>query len=185
MEISTRINAQYQSDYRTAVHGLELTHLSGHPGARRFEIVQEAVRTQIAGKIIIGHCLWDSFELLQLSHPACDTRDVATFAPFRRSLGFPLSGDVWSCDDCPSLKDVMRQVMRRHIRLGYDSTVCHASLPASVLSYSPVERERESLHGLISVSRGCLGRRDQQQPLAMYSAQLTVAQVLHLIPIPR
>ena len=85
------------------------------------------MRDKIVGKIIVGHCLWESFDLLNLSHLACDTRDVATFAPFRRSLGYPLTGDVSSCKDCPSLKDVMGQVMRRHIRLGYDSTVCHAN----------------------------------------------------------
>jgi hypothetical protein len=106
-------------------------------------MVREVVRTKIVGKIIIGHCLWDSFELLQLSHPACDTRDVATFAPFRRSLNYPLSGDVSSYDDCPSLKDVMEQVMRRNIRLGYDSTVCHAILCISTVSPPSRARTRE------------------------------------------
>jgi len=76
----------------------------------------------------------------------------------------------------------MRQVMRRHIRLGYDSTVCHPILCASILSHSHVERERESLHRPIPVSRGSLGRRDQQQPLAMHTAQFTATQMLHVIP---
>jgi hypothetical protein len=139
------------------------------------------VRAKIAGKVIIGHCLWDSFDLLDLSHDACDTRDVATFAPFRRSLGYPLTGDVSSCDDCPSLKDVMGKVMRRHIRLGYDSTVCYAILCVYTSSYSHVERERQSLHGFISIRPGCLGRRDQRQPLAVHITQFTTPQVLHLI----
>jgi len=170
-----------QTDYRSSVHGLEQGHLTGHPGARSFNLVREAVRTKIAGKIIIGHCLWDSFDLLDLSHLACDTRDVATFAPFRRSLGYPLTGDVSSFDDCPSLKDVMRQVMRRHIRLGYDSTVCRSILYTSTPPYSHVERERESLHGFIQIRRGCMGRGDQQEPLAVHITQFTTTQVLRLI----
>lgn len=139
------------------------------------------MRDTIADKVIIGHCVWDSFDLLQLSHPACDTRDVATFAPFRRSLGFPLTGNVSSCGDCPSLKDVMRQVMRRHIRLGYDSTVRHVALYAPTPSYSYVERERESLHGSLSLGPGCLGRRDRSEPLALHITQFTATQMLHLI----
>jgi hypothetical protein len=75
----------------------------------------------------------------------------------------------------------MRQVMRRYIRLGYDSTVCYAVLYASTSSYSRVERERESLHGFISIRRGYLGRRDQEELLAMHITQRTTAQVLHLI----
>ena len=137
-------DAEDQTDYRTSVHGLQLGHLTGHLGARPFNIVKEVVRTKITGKIIVGHCLWDSFDLLQLSHPACDTRDVATFAPFRRSLGYPLTGDVSSFNDCPSLKDMMLQVMRRHIRLGYDSTVCRAIMLAPYLVLLPFRvRTRE------------------------------------------
>ena len=171
-----------QTDYRTPVHGLEQAHLKGHPGARSFNLVRETVRDKIAGKVIVGHCLWDSFELLDLSHLACDTRDVATFAPFRRTLGYPLTGDVSGCEDCPSLKDVMGSVMRRHIRLGYDSTVCHAILYVYDTSYySHVERERESLHRFIPVRPGYLGRRDQQELLAVHIAQFTTTQMLHLI----
>lgn len=48
-------------------------------------------------------------------------------------------------------------------------------------SYSHVERERESLYRFISIRSGCLGRRDQQEPLAVHITQLTTTQVLHLI----
>ena len=50
-------------------------------------------------------------------------------------------------------------------------------------SYSHVERERESLHGFISIRSGCLGR-DQPQPLAVHITQPTTTQVLHLILDP-
>ena len=53
--------------------------------------------------------------------------------------------------------------MRHHIRLGYDSTVCHAILCVYNSPYSHVEREHESLHGFISIRRGCLGGSPTKQ----------------------
>jgi hypothetical protein len=57
----------------------------------------------------------------------------------------------------------MRQVTRRYIRLAYDSTMCYVVLYASTSSYPCAERERESLHGFISIRRGCLGRRENEK----------------------
>lgn len=73
--------------------------------ARPFDEVQSAVACWIENKIVIGHQLWNDFQVrgfpcqggrasvtlvglqvLGLSHPAINTRDVALCLPFRIAL---------------------------------------------------------------------------------------------------
>ncbi|KAI0322287.1 hypothetical protein OF83DRAFT_1049658 [Amylostereum chailletii] len=53
--------------------------------AYRTEIRHQVV-TLIHDKIIVGYALWDFLSVMGIPHPAIDTRDVAIFLPFRRSL---------------------------------------------------------------------------------------------------
>ena len=55
-------------------------------------------------------------KFLGLSHPAIDTRDVASFVPFRRSLGYKPSQTV-------PLKILVNKFMDRDIGHGYEHPV--------------------------------------------------------------
>ncbi|KAI0932515.1 hypothetical protein AcW2_001121 [Taiwanofungus camphoratus] len=71
------------SDYRTAETGLQPVILASAP---TFIDVQRQVAALIKDKILIGYSLWHFLSVMGLSHPAIDTRDVALFMAFRRSL---------------------------------------------------------------------------------------------------
>ncbi|KAH9835797.1 uncharacterized protein C8Q71DRAFT_797322 [Rhodofomes roseus] len=71
------------SDHRTAETGLQQAALASAP---TFIDVQRQVVMLIRDKIIIGYALWQFLSVMGLSHPAIDTRDIALFMPFRRSL---------------------------------------------------------------------------------------------------
>ncbi|EMD41668.1 hypothetical protein CERSUDRAFT_43071, partial [Gelatoporia subvermispora B] len=94
-------------DYRTALTGLRPTDLASAP---TFIEVQSRVRALIRTKIIVGYALWDFLSLLNLSHPAIDTRDVALFMSFRRTLGVRPSTMI-------PLKDLVLRFMGRNIGL--------------------------------------------------------------------
>lgn len=64
-------------DYRETYHGLNYKHVTA-PNSRSFAAVKVNVQELLHGRVLVGHCLWQSLELLGLTHPAVDTRDVAT-----------------------------------------------------------------------------------------------------------
>ncbi|KAI0702470.1 hypothetical protein BC835DRAFT_1411025 [Cytidiella melzeri] len=71
------------SDYREEQTGLSPQILARAPP---FPEVQQRVASLIRDKILIGYALWEFLSVMGLSHPAIDTRDIALFLPFRRSL---------------------------------------------------------------------------------------------------
>ncbi|PVF97794.1 hypothetical protein CPB86DRAFT_706380, partial [Serendipita vermifera] len=106
------------TDYRTATHGLDEHHLNSAE-AWRWGAVKTKVTELLVNKILVGHALWASLELLEVSHPAVLTRDVATYMPFRRVLNY----SVESCSSYPPLKDMMQHLMRRDMEpLFYNTT---------------------------------------------------------------
>lgn len=74
------------TDYRTSTTGIEAAHLDPNNGARTFDDVQRHVLNLFRGKILVGHALWQDFQVLGVPHPAVATRDVALYRPFRNSL---------------------------------------------------------------------------------------------------
>jgi RNA exonuclease 4 len=64
-------------DYRTPYHGLDERHLAA-PEARNFIDVQANVAELLTDRVLVGYCLWESLALLNLTHTALKTRDVAT-----------------------------------------------------------------------------------------------------------
>jgi hypothetical protein len=64
-------------DYRTPYHGLDERHLTA-PEARKFIDVRANVADLLTGRVLVGYCLWESLALLNLTHTATKTRDVAT-----------------------------------------------------------------------------------------------------------
>jgi len=67
------------TDYRTHVSGVSSQSLAN---ARPFELVREQVETILRGKILIGHALENDLFALRLTHPWCDVRDTALYAPY-------------------------------------------------------------------------------------------------------
>ncbi|TCD70078.1 hypothetical protein EIP91_005060 [Steccherinum ochraceum] len=72
-------------DYRTAQTGLQPRDLAGAP---EFREVRFEVSMLLRDRIIVGHSLWHFLSVMELSHPAIDTRDTALFLPFRKSLKY-------------------------------------------------------------------------------------------------
>merc|ERR1712071_23686 len=71
------------TDYRTFVSGIRSEDIeSGN--AMPLEKVRIIVKNILRGKILIGHALENDLKALNITHPWCDTRDTATFAPYMR-----------------------------------------------------------------------------------------------------
>jgi RNA exonuclease 4 len=78
--LDTHVQVPVQvTDYRTHVSGV-LPHHLVH--ARSFDKVREQVETILRGKILIGHALENDLCALGLTHPWCDVRDTALYAPY-------------------------------------------------------------------------------------------------------
>ncbi|EKM60863.1 uncharacterized protein PHACADRAFT_180032 [Phanerochaete carnosa HHB-10118-sp] len=109
-------HSQPVSDYRTAETGLTAGHLAGAPP---FPEVQQRVAMMLRGKILVGYALWEFLSVMGLSHPAIDTRDIALFLPFRRSLRYRPNVQV-------PLVTLVNSFMGRNIGLHGDIPVEHA-----------------------------------------------------------
>ncbi|XP_026696256.2 RNA exonuclease 4-like [Ciona intestinalis] len=68
------------TDYRTFVSGIRPADLVN---AEDFEVVQKEVAEIIEGRILVGHALWNDFQVLFLNHPKKCIRDTAKYKPFR------------------------------------------------------------------------------------------------------
>ncbi|KAH7923995.1 hypothetical protein BV22DRAFT_544301 [Leucogyrophana mollusca] len=95
-------------DYRHAETGLQFTDLMHAPF---FHHVQTSVAELVKGKIIVGHAIWNFLSVMGLNHPAIDTRDLALFLPFRRTLRY--HGVI-------ALRVLVKHFMERDIGAGYE-----------------------------------------------------------------
>ena len=104
--------------------------------------VREQVSALLCDKIVIGHSLWIHFsvdifhvifllltlirtstpKLLGITHPAINTRDVALFLPFQRSISSPTVAP---------LKSLVSHLMRRKIGRSYENPVSRFLSPYS------------------------------------------------------
>lgn len=71
------------TDYRSHVSGIQ-SHDIESDYAMDFEEARRAVEHIIRGKILIGHGLDNDLCALGLTHPWCDVRDTACYAPYMR-----------------------------------------------------------------------------------------------------
>jgi len=99
------------SDFRTVITGIQPEHLYSAPS---FLDVRASVETRLRDKVLIGHSLWEDLFLLGLVHSALQTRDVALFLPFHRTM---------KCLSVAPLKHLMTLLMRRKIGFGYENLV--------------------------------------------------------------
>eukprot|EP00977_Amphora_coffeiformis_P019900 scaffold7586_cov174-Amphora_coffeaeformis.AAC.3 len=77
------------TNYRTEVTGITPGLLER--GASSLDSVRKKVGSLIRGKILIGHGLEVDLAALRLSHPWCDMRDTATYAPYMQQVLDPLT----------------------------------------------------------------------------------------------
>ncbi|KAG8928805.1 hypothetical protein FRC03_010050 [Tulasnella sp. 419] len=96
--------------YRTSTTGLDANSFGT---AVPFQQAQATAAKLIAGKILVGHQLWNDLSVLGICHPAVDTRDTALFLPFRAALGIP--------NQIIGLPTLVWHFMRRKLTLNIDS----------------------------------------------------------------
>lgn len=108
-------------------------------------------------------------KFLGLSHPAIDTRDIASFVPFRKSLGYKSSQMI-------PLKILVNKLMGRDIGYGYEhpvsmtsSTISRtiAGQKCSLIFCSCSAGDRPCLLGLVSFS-DTLGGSNSARPMAVH-----------------
>ena len=72
------------TDWRTAVSGVKPQDMRHALPLRK---VQDDVGALLKSRVIVGHALQNDLKALMLDHPKRDTRDTATFPPFRKQQG--------------------------------------------------------------------------------------------------
>lgn len=137
--------------------------------ARPFEEVQATVARWIEGKVVVGHQLWNDFQVkmlreqespliagapqvLGLSHPTIDTRDVSLFLPFRVALRRP--------NEILGLQTLMWLLMRRRVQETIVDPVRYPcvswTLPLTICI--DIARKRPRLRRPVPKPRNRLGR---------------------------
>lgn len=94
--------------YRETTTGLGSSYFDD---AVPFDTAQRDVAAWIRDKIVVGHRLWLNFQVLGISHPTVDTRDLGLYLPFRTALSTP--------NEVIGLPTLMWHLMKRKIREGF------------------------------------------------------------------
>ncbi|KDQ20682.1 hypothetical protein BOTBODRAFT_100412 [Botryobasidium botryosum FD-172 SS1] len=121
-------------NYRTSSTGLKEARLIAED-AILFQEAQARVAELLRNKIIVGHSLWTDFQVLGITHPASDTRDVALFLPFRQAIRMP--------NQVIGLQTLVWTLMRRVIQEEHQDSVENAR--ASMDLFRSHEREWEGV----------------------------------------
>merc|ERR1719410_2339945 len=127
VEVSGRI-----VDFRTAVTGLDDWSFACK-SKMTFEEVRRLVQTIIAGKIVVGHAVWNDFAALKIVHPAHLIRDTALF---------PLLRPPWRLDKLPSLRLLAQHWLQRDIQSGRHDSVEDAKVPLLLYALHQANWER-------------------------------------------
>ena len=115
-----------------------------------------------------------------MSHPAIDTRDVASFVPFRTSLGYKKSQKV-------PLKTLVNKFMGRDIGHGYEHPVSTSPHQRwSLILSSCLARDRSRMFGPLPFS-DALGGPGAARPMAVHHPRRCARDrsgFFHLVPLP-
>uniref|UniRef100_A0A3P9NGH1 Interferon stimulated exonuclease gene n=1 Tax=Poecilia reticulata TaxID=8081 RepID=A0A3P9NGH1_POERE len=74
------------TDFRTPWSGIRRHHLHN---AVPFAQAQEEILAILEGKVVVGHSIYNDFEVLNMDHPSHMVRDTSTTRHLRRLAGFP------------------------------------------------------------------------------------------------
>ncbi|KAM9855011.1 apoptosis-enhancing nuclease [Aulostomus maculatus] len=96
------------TDYRTRWSGIRRHHLQN---ATPFDQAREEILSVLEGKVVVGHSIYNDFEVLDTLHPGHMVRDTGTTRLLSRLAGFPLQR-------CVSLKILASKLLSRRIQVG-------------------------------------------------------------------
>ncbi|XP_054632733.1 apoptosis-enhancing nuclease-like [Dunckerocampus dactyliophorus] len=138
------------TDYRTRWSGIRRHHLRD---ATPFAQAIEEILSILEDKVVVGHSVYNDFDVLDMVHPAHMVRDTAASHHLAHLAGFPRQR-------CASLKIMAKKLLNRHIQVGKSGHCSVEDARASLDLYKLVEDEWE--RELQSILRG---DDDHNQPI--------------------
>eukprot|EP00063_Salmo_salar_P050787 XP_014025622.1 PREDICTED: apoptosis-enhancing nuclease-like [Salmo salar] len=121
------------TDYRTRWSGIQRHHFQN---ALPFPEARTEILRILEGKVVIGHALYNDFQVLDLTHPGHMIRDTSGTRLLRQLAGFPTKR-------CVSLKILTNGLLNRKIQVGRKGHSSVEDALASLDLYKLVEREWE------------------------------------------
>ncbi|KAK5866967.1 hypothetical protein PBY51_011496 [Eleginops maclovinus] len=121
------------TDYRTRWSGIRRYHLHN---AVPFNQARVEILSILEGKVVVGHSIYNDFEVLDAVHPAHMVRDTCTARYLSRLAGFP-------SERCSSLKILANKLLNRKIQVGKRGHCSVEDALASLDLYKLVEGEWE------------------------------------------
>ncbi|XP_042352287.1 apoptosis-enhancing nuclease [Plectropomus leopardus] len=121
------------TDYRTRWSGIRRHHLDN---AVPFAQAREEILSILEGKVVVGHSVYNDFEVLDMLHPGHMVRDTCTTRHLSRLAGFPR-------ERCLSLKILASKLLNRRIQVGRRGHCSVEDALAALDLYKLVEGEWE------------------------------------------
>ncbi|XP_035521136.1 apoptosis-enhancing nuclease-like [Morone saxatilis] len=125
--------SQPVTDYRTRWSGIRRHHLHS---AMPFAQAREEILRVLEGKVVVGHAIYNDFEVLDMLHPGHMVRDTSTTRLLSRLAGFPR-------ERCASLKILASKLLNRRIQVGRRGHCSVEDAQAALDLYKLVEGEWE------------------------------------------
>ncbi|KAM3609255.1 uncharacterized protein V6R79_012014 [Siganus canaliculatus] len=97
---------QTVTDFRTRWSGIRKHHLHN---ATPFDQARKEILSILEGKVVVGHSIYNDFEVLDIVHPTHMVRDTCTTRYLSRLAGLPRTR-------CPSLKLLANKLLNRTIQ---------------------------------------------------------------------
>ncbi|NWX10792.1 I20L2 protein, partial [Caloenas nicobarica] len=95
-------------DYRTRWSGIRRQHMLN---AVPFGSAQREILRILAGKVVVGHAIYNDFKALKYFHPKALTRDTSKIPLLNRRGGFPENVAI-------SLKRLVKELLHKDIQVG-------------------------------------------------------------------
>lgn len=118
-------------DFRSAITGLGAKSFQKKTNVS-FATARARVAALIAGKIVVGHALWNDFKVLQLHHPESMMRDTALYLKLR---------PPWRSDLLPSLNLLAHYWLGNACQAGVHDSVADATTALRIYELHAVEWE--------------------------------------------
>ncbi|NXL55070.1 I20L2 protein, partial [Podilymbus podiceps] len=120
-------------DYRTRWSGIRRQHMVN---AVPFGKAQREILRILAGKVVVGHAIYNDFKALKYFHPQSLTRDTSKIPLLNRKGGFPENAAI-------SLKRLAKELLHQDIQVGKSGHSSVEDARATMELYKVVEAEWE------------------------------------------
>lgn len=131
------------TDFRTKWSGIRKHHLRN---ATPFPQAKKEIVKILAGKVVVGHAIYNDFKSLRYSHPASLTRDTSRIPLLNKMAGFPERQAV-------SLKRLAKSLLNQDIQVGNKGHSSVEDAKTTMQLYKAVEEEWERTLAFISEAR--------------------------------